>query len=108
MQGKRIARELLTIEKMLLIYCRAKHQNADLLCNHCRALLEYAGQRLKYCRFGEQKPVCAKCAVHCYRPDMRAQVIEVMRFAGPRMLFRHPGLALLHWLDSRVKKPAGK
>jgi hypothetical protein len=23
----------------------------------------------------------------------------VMRFAGPRMLFRHPLLALLHWWD---------
>jgi hypothetical protein len=30
---------------------------------------------------------------------MRGQVREVMRYAGPRMLLRHPVLAVLHLLD---------
>ena len=31
---------------------------------------------------------------------MRTRIKEVMRYAGPRMLFRHPVLALLHHWDS--------
>ena len=108
-RGKRIAREKITIEKMILLYCRAKHHSGDALCDDCRTLLDYARQRLNCCRFGEQKPVCGDCTVHCYRPDLRARVIDIMRFAGPRMMFRHPWLAVLHLLDSwkrrqRVKR----
>jgi hypothetical protein len=31
---------------------------------------------------------------------MREQVKEVMRYAGPRMIFRHPVLAVMHWVDA--------
>jgi hypothetical protein len=30
---------------------------------------------------------------------------EVMRFAGPRMMWRHPFLAIRHLLDERKKMP---
>ena len=30
---------------------------------------------------------------------------EVMRFAGPRMVWRHPYLAIRHLLDERKKIP---
>ena len=33
------------------------------------------------------------------RPKLRATVQEVMRYAGPRMLSRHPVLSLQHMLD---------
>jgi len=37
---------------------------------------------------------------------MRARVRDVMRFAGPRMLTRHPYLALMHlWVDGRCPAP---
>jgi hypothetical protein len=32
---------------------------------------------------------------------MRAQVKEVMRYAGPRMLWKHPALAVRHLIRSR-------
>ncbi len=108
MQGGRIAREKITMEKMILLYCQAKHQTDGALCGDCQRLADYAGQRLSHCLFGAQKPVCAKCPVHCYRPVMRAQIIEVMRFAGPRMLFKHPQLAVLHLLDSWQSRPSNK
>ena len=38
------------------------------------------------------------------RPEMRTKVREVMKHAGPRMLFKHPVLAIKHLLDGR-KKP---
>jgi hypothetical protein len=43
--------------------------------------------------------------VHCYKPDMREKVRAVMRYAGPRMLRRHPVLSVLHLIDSLRKTP---
>ncbi len=38
--------------------------------------------------------------------DMRVRVRAVMRYAGPRMLWRHPALAIRHLLvDSRRQAP---
>jgi hypothetical protein len=59
-------------------------------------LLCYAQERLERCVFGVKKPVCAVCPVHCYKPEMRARIKAVMRHAGPRLLFRRPGLVLFH------------
>jgi hypothetical protein len=34
---------------------------------------------------------------------MRQKIKEVMRYAGPRMLFKHPYLTLMHGIDSLQK-----
>ena len=91
--------EYKTIERMLQLYCREKHGAP--LCPECAELLAYAGQRIEKCPFGGDKPTCEKCTVHCYTPDMRERVKEVMRFSGPRMLTRHPVLALRHLIRSK-------
>jgi hypothetical protein len=67
--------------------------------------MTYAAKRLAVCTFGEEKPVCAKCQVHCYGKAMREKVREVMRYAGPRMIWRHPWLALMHVVDKRYVAP---
>jgi hypothetical protein len=36
---------------------------------------------------------------------MREKVKEVMRYAGPRMIWRHPWLALMHVVDKRYVAP---
>lgn len=100
MLGKRLSRECAGIEKMITMYCQSKHRNGNGLCGNCADLLEYAQQRLRHCRFSEEKPVCAKCPVHCYRKTMREKIIAVMRYAGPRMLYKHPVMALRHLVDS--------
>jgi hypothetical protein len=82
------------------IYCAAHHDSSgDQLCATCREFLEYAELRLRKCPYGEDKPTCANCPVHCYKPAQRTQVREIMRYAGPRMLLRHPLLAIAHQLD---------
>ena len=78
------------------------------LCGECAELLDYAWARLDRCPFGVEKTSSAKCPVHCYRPAMRARIHEVMRYAGPRMLLRHPILALRHQWDARRHKPRGE
>jgi len=103
---KRLAREWQTIGAMIACYCRNHHATRGALCPECQGLLEYAAVRLERCRFGSEKPVCAKCPVHCYRPARREQVREVMRYAGPRMLWQHPILSLRHWLDGFRKAPS--
>jgi len=96
-----IAREKKTIAAMVAIYCRKQHGQNSSLCEECSELLEYATCRLDRCPYGPQKTTCAKCPIHCYKPQMRDRVKQVMRFSGPRMLLRHPILAIGHLLDGR-------
>ena len=103
--SKRLAREWTTIETMVSIYCRDHHHQGE-LCAECKGMLNYASLRLDRCRFGAEKPTCAKCPVHCYQRDRREQVRAVMRYAGPRMIWEHPFLSLKHWLDGlKAHKP---
>ena len=100
----RIEREKVTIHYMIRLYCRDHHHSEKNLCNECNELLAYALSRIEKCVFGKNKPVCSECKVHCYKKDMRERVRMVMRYAGPRMLFRHPVLAILHIIDKRKHK----
>jgi len=107
LKALRIKRERETVCAMIRIHCQGRHHRADGLCEQCSGLQEYALLRLDRCIFGEGKPTCANCPVHCYKRSRREQIKAVMRFAGPRMLWRHPMLAMRHWLDGfhRVSMP---
>jgi len=89
-----------TVKKMIRIFCAAKHGSKKSLCIDCLELSEYATKRLEFCKFGENKPTCQKCPVHCYKPEMKTRIQEVMRYSGPRMLFHSPLLAILHLFKS--------
>ena len=104
-RGRRIGREQATITAMLRIYCRDHHKGPKALCTECQGLLAYAKQRLDNCPFGDTKPACNRCDVHCYSERQRGRVKIVMRYAGPRMLLRHPILSLRHLLDERRPVP---
>jgi hypothetical protein len=102
-----MARERKTIAAMVRIYCRGQHHSQGDLCAECRQILDYALARLDKCPFQEGKTTCAKCPVHCYKPDMRQKIRTVMRNAGPRMWYRHPVLTLFHFVDGRRDEPLG-
>jgi hypothetical protein len=101
----RLRREQRTIKAMLDIWCEAHplhvRSRSGELCVGCDGLFDYASYRLLKCPYGEEKPTCKKCPIHCYTRDKREQMHEVMRFAGPRMLLRHPALAVRHFLDEK-------
>lgn len=106
----RMQRERRTMAAMLRIGCEGRHADAARdpatgLCESCAKLLAYATKRLAGCPFGPDKPTCANCQVHCYGPKQREQVKQVMRYAGPRMMFRHPVLAIHHIVDGRRPAP---
>lgn len=103
-ETRRVARERRTITAMIAMYCRDHHQRRG-LCQECAGLASYADARLDHCPYGMAKPTCVTCPIHCYAPRMRESVREVMRFAGPRMLWRHPVLAIAHVVDGRRAAP---
>ena len=103
--SRRIRQERKAIEKMIGMYCRGQHQTKTGLCPGCQSLLAYAQQRLEKCFFGGEKPVCAKCPIHCYAPQQRQEIAVVMRYAGPRLFFRDPWAALLHLLHTCQRLP---
>lgn len=106
-QSFRIKREVKTIRTMILMYCHDLHNTryGD-LCNECTELDDYSKKRLDKCPFQENKTICAVCPVHCYKPEMRNKIRAVMRYAGPKMMIRHPIMALRHSMDRLRKKPA--
>lgn len=101
---RRRRRELKTLRAMMRMYCRRHHGQP--LCMECSALARYAERRLERCVFGDAKPTCANCTVHCYKADMREKARAMMRWSGPRMLLRHPYLALMHVIDGRRPAPS--
>ena len=100
--------EYRTVRAMIEMYCHDHHdRSGPALCPSCEALSAYAHQRLSSCPFQAGKTVCSKCSVHCYKPQLREEIRAVMRYAGPRMVYRHPGMALahlLHGLRRRARK----
>jgi hypothetical protein len=105
----RLQREYRTMERMVAIWCKGHHgaDRAAESCPDCRAFLNYAARRLEKCPYGDAKPTCAKCPIHCYKQTQREQAREIMRYAGPRMTLRHPWLAFMHLLDKfrKVEHP---
>lgn len=109
---ERLVWEGRTVEKMIVRYCGHHHQERSLassyyqkpLCADCHALLTYALRRIKACQYGSEKPTCANCSTHCYKPTMREAIRHVMRYAGPRMLWYHPLTALKHTWLSWIRK----
>ena len=105
---KQLGLEYKTIEAMVNLYCRAHHQNAknSTPCAKCTEFLIYANEKLDRCPYGQAKPNCNKCPIHCYKTDRRLQAKKIMRYAGPRMLLQHPILAIRHLFAGTRPIPA--
>lgn len=95
--------EAQTVQKMIAMYCRHEHKTNHKLCSSCKEVEQYALHRIEKCPFGDQKPVCSKCQVHCYKPEMREKIQTIMRYSGPRMMTRHPILAVRYMYRKAFK-----
>lgn len=99
----KLAVELRTIEVMTELYCQDHHNENT--CEHCRQFVAYAEQKLDRCVYGQNKPACKHCPIHCYKPEQKHQAQQIMRYSGPKMLFKHPILAIKHLIKSSKKFP---
>ena len=98
-------REKELVTEMIALYCHGNHGTAKgHLCPECQELTDYARARSDKCPFMESKTFCFNCRVHCYQPKMRERIREVMRYAGPRMLFHHPVTAVWHVIETNREK----
>ena len=86
----RIEQEKRIVRKMIELYCR-HHLHQDTMPDE----------------YFEQKTACKDCPTHCYAPKEREAIREVMRWAGPRMIWYAPKDAFIHffhivkhWLQS--------
>ena len=103
--ARKRVRDERTVSQMISIYCRGKHKDVphdhvahcgERICAGCAALDAYALLRTDRCTRMEVKVSCDRCPVHCYTPDELEKIREIMRYSGPRMMFRHPIAALRH------------
>ncbi|PJC87457.1 hypothetical protein CSW98_06065 [Vibrio sp. HA2012] len=101
----KLAIEYKTLKAMVQIYCKDTHNSARQLCPECDNLLSYAVTKLDRCPYGEEKPACNRCPIHCYKPEQKEKMRMVMRYSGPKMLLPHPILAVRHLLHARQSVP---
>lgn len=98
-------KDLKVLLQFTAVYCSEKHNEtktavstveADLqklplqkypVCTECRDFLLYAFERRLRCPL-EDRPVCKHCPVHCYKPEYRKKVREIMRFSGQYLIRR--------------------
>lgn len=95
---KRLEREKRVVTLMVEKYCSDNHKTNN-LCDTCNELLDYSYSRLLSCPFAEEKPVCSKCTIHCYNKNYRNQIIDVMRYSGPKMILSCPIDTVLYFWD---------
>ena len=101
----KLKKERKTVQIMIKMHCRNFHESNKHLCEDCDVLLKYVNNRLDFCSYSEKKPACSNCSIHCYKEDMRERIKEVMRYSGPKMIFKHPILAFSHLYKSKIKNP---
>jgi len=92
---------------MIQLYCNGNHgTKRGMLCDCCKELTDYANARTDHCPHMATKTFCSNCKTHCYKPTMREEIRKVMRWAGPRMIFSHPVLAIRHVIETKIEKRA--
>jgi hypothetical protein len=97
---QRLKREEETLMIMIKLYCKNSKHAENIPCNECAELMSYATNRLTSCKFGDNKPVCAKCKIHCYESQMRNNIRLVMKNTGLKMIVHHPILLFNHMVDA--------
>ena len=119
---RRARRDEKTLYAMARIFCSAHHKTTDGgaesrkngqarhqdsvyqgVCPECAATIAYSIERTARCPH-DHKGNCEDCDIHCYKPEERARIREIMAYAGPRMLTKHPILTFFYLKKKFVKQ----
>jgi hypothetical protein len=108
--------DLRTLADFIELYCREKHAEESktkvelktldvnmiaghslYLCPECQKLLGHAFTKRSHCPM-HPKPACKDCPNHCYHPKYRAEIRQVMKYSGRRLVMSGRIDLLLHLL----------
>ncbi|MDE5845680.1 MAG: nitrous oxide-stimulated promoter family protein [Muribaculaceae bacterium] len=98
-KDSRKEREKATVAMMIKYYCKRHHTPTGSPCPHCQELIDYTAQRIDKCPLSTAKTSCRRCTIHCYLPEYRNEIKQVMRYVGPRMIFISPTKTIRHLID---------
>ncbi|MGA1863172.1 nitrous oxide-stimulated promoter family protein [Deferribacter thermophilus] len=96
---KRVKKDAKILKKFIKVYCKKNHLKKgvavykDGYCKDCFELLQYALKRNEKCPL-DPKPQCKHCHIHCYKPEYRQKIKEIMKYSGMYFLKR----GRLDWL----------
>ena len=97
--------DLKILARFIELFCRAKHDRNESsqvpvpeilqssgkqrmsLCKECAGLLEHGMAKRALCPLNP-KPSCKNCRIHCYGPEYRRKIREIMAYSGKRMILR--------------------
>lgn len=100
------AKDRATMEAIGKIYCRGNHDAAarsnDIMCPDCRQTIEHTLERASSCPYGHNHN-CEDCETHCQRGQSQQDIKRIMRYAAPRMAYRHPLMTLVY-LKKKLRK----
>lgn len=91
-------RGLATVNLMIDIYYD-KHED-----DGKDELKSYVKKKLAACPHGDNKPFCSSCKIHCYDDIHRQKIRKVMKYSGPRMIFKRPKASLDHLVETIKSK----
>ena len=97
MKRKKI--EVKILQKMITLYYNANKDSLSI--SECLAFKEYTIKKIMRCPLGDEKTSCAKCRIQCYNEPERSMIQKVMRYSGPRILFRSPVLTLVYLFNRK-------
>ena len=105
-EERRLRRDENTLYAMAGIFCADHHagqKDSHGLCSECAETIAYSIERTKRCP-NEHKGNCEDCSIHCYQPEVRARIREIMAYAGPRMLTKHPIMTFFYLKKKLLNK----
>lgn len=97
--------DLKILARFIELFCQAKHDSIRegevpvpailqsgskrkmVLCKECAGLLEHSMQKRALCPLNP-KPACKNCHIHCYTPEYRQRIREIMAYSGKKMVLR--------------------
>lgn len=95
-----------TLRRMHHLFCRNFHNSQRLrspLCQSCKSLLDYSLKQTDACKWKKLGRLCSNCNVHCFEESKRQEILQVMKFAGPRLLLTNPFLAIRYLLQKSMQ-----
>lgn len=112
----KLLKDLRLLVRFIEVYCDGHHTEADrqgvdlkthdlkaltgdtpCLCHDCRKLLTHALVKRTVCPM-QPKPQCKHCPNHCYHPQYRQMIRQVMKYSGRKLVMRGRLDYLIHLL----------